>query len=168
MALGQIIPGNRIKAVDLTDEFAAVNSGALTVMDFVAAVGTTTSTSFTATLTGGAGAAKAFVAPTSGKVMVEWSSGVYNSTAAQDAWCGWELREGSIIGSGVAPVAYLASEERSIRNKVASTSNDSQFGAPMLVENLTPGDAYHVRMMFKVSANTGSFTNKRIIIVPVL
>lgn len=144
----------------------ASNAGTTTVQNAVSGGGTTTSTTYTATLTGSTGAAIAFVAPPTGRVLIAWSSGLYNAGAAQDAWCSWELRSGSSIGGGSVVGSWGATDDRALRLKTASVSNDVQFGDVWLVDSLTPGDSYHVRQMFKVSGSTGTFARKKILVTP--
>lgn len=162
-----IISGQRLTPAVLN---GAANAGAPSVQNTVSGGGTlVNTTTYTATLTTNGGAAIAFVAPPSGRVDVGWSSGLYNDTAAQEAWCSWELRTGASIGSGSTVAGYTAHDDRALRLKAANNTNDVQFGDTLLVEGLTPGAAYHVRQMFRTSAHataTATFARKKIKVVP--
>lgn len=148
----------------------ASNAGTTSVQNVVAGGGTLiNTTTYTATLGGTGGASVAFVAPPTGRVEVGWSSGLYNDTAAQEAWCSWELRTGSSIGGGSTVAGYTASDDRALRLKAANNTNDVQFGDTFLIENLTPGSSYHVRQMFRTSGHvtaTATFARKKIKVVP--
>lgn len=153
--------GQRLSATVLN---AIANAGTSSVQDEVASAGSTTSTSFTATLTSSTAPGVVFVAPPSGRVIVGWHSNLVNTTSGQEARVGWELRVGGTIGSGSVVVA--ATDVRSLRIKGASTTNDVAFGSTYLVTALTPGSTYNVRQMYRVSSGTGLFEAKIINVVP--
>ena len=129
--------------------------------------GTTNSTSFTGTLSGGATPGVVFVAPLSGAVEVGWSASFWNNTSGQTSQCSWELRTGGTIGSGTIVPGYDAQVYHQVATKHASSSNDFQAGDTFLVEGLTPGSTYNVRQMYAVSGGTATFSRKKIKVVPV-
>lgn len=140
------------------------NSGAATVENTVAAAGTTTSTTFTATLTGAGAttAGVAFVAPASGKVLVHNTMALGASTVSY-VFADFEVRTGGSVGSGslirsaVVATAMRNADGNYIRNTVSN-----------LVTALTPGATYNVRQMFAINAGTTlNSLDRNIIVVPV-
>jgi hypothetical protein len=125
-----------------------------TVSDRQDASGTTTSTSFTATLTGGTTCGRTFVAPASGAVLIHNTANGFNTGGA--GFCGYEVREGGTIGSGT--VFRAAADQYCLvmgANSIAMTSTNHLTG-------LTAGSTYNVRQMFRVSASTGTFAWKEL------
>lgn len=125
--------------------------------------GTTTSGSYTATFTGGTAGSMSFTAPQSGKILILNNAQLSNSSGVQTTLLSWELREGSVIGSGT--VVTAASDDRALR--VEGTSN-MQMGDSTLITGLTAGASYNVRQMIRGSGGTtASASRKRIIVIPV-
>jgi hypothetical protein len=124
--------------------------------------GTTTSTSYTATLTGGTACGVAFVAPASGKVTVHSSATLLNSTTGL-SYVSFEIRAGGSIGSGTLFLA--ASDANAVQH--VSTSVENQ-GKGIQVTGLVPGAVYNCRQMFKVgtAATTSTFNNKHLSVNP--
>lgn len=122
--------------------------------------GTTGSTSYTATLTGGTACAVTFVAPTSGVVLIMNVCQIDNDGANQ-TFAGFRVGTGSTAGAGTEVLA--ASDLRAIRhegtNYVRSTSVYRLTG-------LTAGDTYNVQQQYRVSGGTGTFSNKSLIVAP--
>jgi hypothetical protein len=131
------------------------------VVDSQNATGTTTSTTFTATLSGGLACGVTFTAPTSGKIVVHNYSLIQNS-GANDTACGWVLRTGSTVGAGT--VVTAASDIRSLRHKLTT---QVLFGAAHMVTGLTAGAVYNVQQAFRCDAGTGTFAAKELSVVPV-
>lgn len=120
--------------------------------------GTTTSVTYTASLTGGTACAIAFVAPSSGKVMIfnncwMWSSGSFNNL------CTIHVRNGAVIGSGSDVLA--SSDDEALTD--FGTGGDRQ-GTSRLLSGLTPGASYNVQQEFKVTGGTGTFKSKSLIV----
>jgi len=130
------------------------------VSDLQSANGTTTSTTYTPTLTGATAAGVAFVAPTSGKVLITNNARMVNS-AANETYCGFTLRTGASVGSGT--VVTAAADERSIIH--VGTAIERQ-AVGYLVTGLTPGASYNVQQEFRVSAGTGTYAYRLIIVTP--
>lgn len=125
--------------------------------------GTTTSTSFTATLTGGTACVVAFAAPPSGAVLVHNAAGTTGSTGTVAAYCSFEVRTGSTPGSGSV---FLAA---SINHCLSSFGTLTEFqGRTKLVSGLTPGATYHARQMFAASSGTATVESKELIVQPVI
>jgi len=150
----------RIDALEATAVIAAVEAkdGALTN-------GTTTSTAFTNTLTTSLIRGVTFTAPPSGKVTVTVSTGGFNSTAAQYTLVDFEVRAGATIGSGTV---IRASDENSCSQFQSSTATQAgQHSVSGVVTGLTPGTTYHASITYRVTANTGTFNRRKIIVTPV-
>lgn len=143
--------GQIIRALDFTTA----------VVDSQATSGTTTSTSYTATLTSGTACGVSFTAPTSGMVVIHNVCEMSNS-GANDNRCGWALKTGSVVGSGTSVTA--ADDARAIHSVGTSAI---RVGTSVLVTGLTAGSSYNVQQQFKVSAGTGTFVNKSLSVTPV-
>jgi hypothetical protein len=126
------------------------------------ALGSTTSTSYTATLTGGTACGVAFVAPASGTVIVH-NSGLIDNSGTLRTYCTFRIRTGGTIGSGTDVVAALDA------NSIANVGvDDVTEGRSIMVTGLTPGATYNCQQLFKVSAaSTGTFVSKHLAIQPV-
>lgn len=127
-------------------------------------LGSTTSTTFTATLTGGTACGVTFVAPLSGIVWVFNNCFVENTGAAARAYCTHRVRTGGTIGSGVDVVA--AADENAIA-AAGGAGDDMASGRAFRVTGLTPGQTYNVQQLFRVSGSTGNFAWKRLGVEPV-
>lgn len=101
------------------------------------------------------------VAPPSGKLRVDaWFRG-YNDTAGESAYLSYEVTEGTINGS----------EEQAASNpRAASVSgtNPSSGAIADIVEGLTPGTTYFVKLMHKASANNAYYQTRSLIVTPTL
>ncbi len=131
------------------------------VKDEQSTSGTTGSTSYTATLTGGTACGVSFVAPTSGRVMVLNASAMVNS-GANFSYCGFVLRTGSTVGSGTTITGAV--EDNSV---YISGTNEFRASDSYEIGGLTAGSSYNVQQAFKVNGGTGTFRRKRIIVVPI-
>src|ERR1700754_4777363 len=132
------VAGRRLTADYLNDTFTASASSTQNTL------GTTTSTSYTATLTGGTACGVVFVAPASGVVIVHNSSVVDSSDAAQRSYCTFRIKTGGTIGSGTHFLG--ASHHHPVYNLGTA---DSDFGKSIRVTGLTPGATYNVQQLFK-------------------
>lgn len=121
---------------------------AYTAADLV--FGTTTSTSFTDTLTGAVGPVTlAFVAPPSGKVIINVSAAIKNSGAN---FSGLAFRL-----SGAGSRAAVDGEQAFVQgNSEVVVAKDNP------VSGLTPGGGYTITMQHKVTAGTGTFNYRRL------
>lgn len=126
--------------------------------------GTTTSTSFTVTLSGGTACGIAFVAPNSGKVWIHNAANMFNSGAAHCV-TGFRVRTGGVIGSGTD--VTVAADSNSLVAGGAGGVAD-RHGVPYLQQGLTPGSTYNVQQLFHVDGGTGTFNNKFLGVDPVL
>lgn len=133
--------------------------GTATVSGEVLASETTTSTSFVALATVHG---VAFTAPSSGSVLVLYSAQLSNSGATATALTTPQVREGSTVGSGT--VFYAATTDDMLQN-VGTLA--LRMGASVLINGLTPGGAYNVEMLYRVSATTGTFLRRQVTVVPV-
>lgn len=133
---------------------------AAAVSDEQGTSGTTTSTTYTSTLTGGTACGVAFVAPTSGRVLIANSARMINSGANQ-TYCGFIVRTGSTVGSGTSVVS-----EADARALLHTTTAFARFSVTYLVNGLTAGASYNVQQSFRVAAGTGTYANKEIAVIP--
>lgn len=127
--------------------------------------GSTTSTSYTATLTGSTFPGVAFVAPPSGKVTILFAAATYNSAASQDMKTAVQVRTGGTVGSGT--IVYAATDSDMILT--AQTNGDATRHMSFAeVTGLTAGDTYNAQMLGKVenAANTGHWLFKFLKVIP--
>lgn len=118
------------------------------------------STSAAYTSAGGALCGVAFTAPPSGAVVFNYGARVVNNGAANSSFVAPVIKTGSVIGSGTAIIA--ASDGRSVDHEGLSPSRQ---GAAIL-SNLTPGTAYNAYLEHKVSAGTGTFSQRSVVVQP--
>lgn len=143
--------GQRVRAVDFTDAQVSVQTTS----------GTTTSTSYTATLTGGTACSCVFLAPSSGRVEIANVAQMSNS-GSTFVYCAFEVRTGSSVGSGT--VVFAASDDEAL---IVAGSNAFRFGLQRVLSGLTPGASYNVRQVFKVqSPGTGTYSRKVLAVKP--
>lgn len=173
-ASGIVELATNAEALTGTDTVRAVtpaNLGALlgtTLESEVAASGSTTSTTYTATLTGSTTPQRAFVANQAGKVLIHWSAYMTHSIANGFCYMSFEIRDGASLGAGSVVVA--ASDTNAIINRVSGAgSDDAQYGSSKLITGLTPGNSYNIQGLYKlVTAGTLTVVARRIIVQPVL
>lgn len=144
----------------LVDAAAAAITALIPTHDIQNTSGTTTSTTYTATLTGGTACGLAFVAPPSGRVFIH--NTVYFFNAGVDfCFCTIRLKTGAVIGSGTDTIAASDAE-------CVATHEVQRQTATRLVTSLTPGNSYNVQQLFRVTGNTGTFLNKNLTVQPSL
>lgn len=137
-------------------------TGNATTVDTQVTSGTTTSTSYTATLTGGTACGLAFTAPPSGQVLVHNNCRLVNSGIFL-TFCTIRVRTGSSIGSGSDVVA--TSDENAV---TVYATTEARIGNTYLVTGLTPGSSYNVQQLFRVVGGTGTFLNKSLIVQKII
>lgn len=128
--------------------------------DLLPIPGTTASTTYTATLTGGAACSCVFVAPTSGKVTLHYDSLAQNS-GPNFSYASPQVRAGSTVGSGTVFLA-AADENALTHNGTAAL----RYGGSLQVEGLTAGATYNVQLLHRVTAGTGTYSRKSLIAKP--
>lgn len=125
------------------------------------AVETTDQTAITSTtfVPGSPACGLAFVAPASGDVWVSYYGFLeVNPSAASQRRIelGWEMREGSVVGSGTVVVAALTIDRIiALATSVSGNAAQGSFGDTHLVSGvLTPGANYNVQTMHRVNNGT--------------
>jgi hypothetical protein len=112
----------------------------------------------------------AFTAPPSGMVVVHWKA--YFQAAINDkmSFVGCEIRTGAAISSGTVVVAANSTDAIAIGGTVTSGVPVRLKGATYkLITSLTPGSAYHARLMYQTETggNITVFT-REVMVVPQL
>lgn len=154
------VAGQRLTAQHLNSTFETATQHA--PLD----LGTTTSTGFASTLTGGTSPVfTVFTAPLSGKVLINWAAGVYNTTTAQTVLCALQVRVGT--SATVGTIFLAAADNLSIQTTDAAVNQEEQQGRGHLLSGLTAGTVYNAAMAFRVVGGTGAFARKSISAVPV-
>lgn len=138
-----------------------VSTASVTVTD--ATPRTTTSTSFTATISGSTPEmGVAFTAPTSGKVQIIWTAGMSNGSSPNIAQISPQVRTGSTVNSGTIVLAADAA-----RSTLTTTS--SRHAGVYVLTGLTPGNSYNATMLHRsFTAGTSSFDNRELTVVPLI
>jgi hypothetical protein len=109
-----------------------------------------------------------FVAPASGPdgstgtVLLLYAANLDNGTGTAATNLAPVVRTGATVGSGSTILA--ASLNICIRN---IGTDDRRYGAHYLLEGLTPGSAYNVRLEHRVSGGTGTIQYRDVAVVPV-
>lgn len=154
--MSDLSAGTTVRAGDTPPTASDAQSGSYTATITTFGIGTTSGTY--------ADCGVAFVAPTTGRVLITWSGQMANSIASSACELSPFIREGSTVGAGTT---FLASV---IDNKIrlVSSANNSinHAGMTMVVDGLTPGDDYNVRLDHRVSGNTGTFIYRKVAVLP--
>lgn len=157
-AANQLKTDDPFRAASFTE-----NSGAVTVADTQNTIGTTTSNSYTATLSGGTACGVAFVAPASGVVLI--FNVLQIQAASGNSFCTVRVRTGSSVGSG-SDVLAAGDDDSVIVNSAGSLFRGT---AVLRVTGLTPGSSYNAQQLFKNDASaTCTTTRKKLIVQPVM
>jgi hypothetical protein len=142
-----------IVQADVSGLVAALANLASLGADFQTTNGTTGSTTYTATFTGGTACGLAFTAPTSGKVEIFNDSEISNTGGF--TYVTVRVRTGAVVGSGSDVLA--AGDE----NAVFGTP-PIRAGCSVLVTGLVAGNSYNAQQMIRVNASTGTAGKKRL------
>jgi hypothetical protein len=106
-----------------------------------------------------------FVAGPSGSVLVILTgiAGNNSVTLGTNTYISFEVRAGAVVGAGA--VALAASDDRSIRSLVPTTTAGFKYDGGARLHphgGLTPGSTYNVQAMSRVTAGTGAHLNRAI------
>ena len=135
-----------------------------TVADFETDLFTFTATTYGVTSTSGTynDCGVAFVAPTTGRVCLDYACGIRNSTTATTAMAP-VVREGGSVGSGTT---FLAASDDNGVVILPGTFESCFGGRRLLVTGLTVGATYNVRLEHRVSAGTGTLNRRSVTVSP--
>lgn len=123
---------------------------------------TTSSTSFTSTLSPANICGTAFVAPTSGTVLIALRTQMQNS-GNNYTGASFEIREGSTVGSGT--VLLAADDARAM--STTSTFGEGQ-GITDYVSGLTPGATYNASILHRVTVGSMTTLRRSISVIPLI
>ena len=123
---------------------------------------TTTSTTFTSVLTPAGLCGLVFTAPPSGKVTIDHSVELKNSSTFYSI-CAPSVRAGSTIGSGT--IIFPSQFDYGVRNDQSALLRNS---SSHLLTGLTPGSVYNVSLEQVVGGGTGTFVRREVIVRPEL
>lgn len=126
--------------------------------------GTTTSTSYTNTLTTTGIMGIDFIAPPSGRVIITGTANGFNNTANAYHFLSCETRSGGTIGSGF--VIDPSDDNTASVIRAVAASMDARHTEHRLLEGLTPGNQYNSCLTYRVTAGTGSFNRRSIVVMP--
>lgn len=125
--------------------------------------GTTTSTTYTATLTGGSACQGSFVAPPSGAVFIMNNARHFCSVTGITVA---SVRIGTGATPGAGSVTLAASDAHATVNQ--NNVNAERMGVGKLLTGLTPGSTYNYQQQYRTSTGTGTFLDKSVQIIPCL
>jgi hypothetical protein len=123
------------------------------------------STTFTA---GTQTCAVAFTAPPSGMVVVNWKAFFQAAINDKMSFVGCEIRTGATLGGGSVLVAANSNDALAVGGTVTSGVPVRMKGATYkLITALTPGSAYHARVMYQTESG-GNITvfSREVMVVP--
>lgn len=106
----------------------------------------------------------AFVAPITGRVQLFYAARMGNNTDGNSTHLTPVVREGAVVGSGSTVLA--ASVNNMIDIQAANNSGNGRCGSSMLLDSLTPGDSYNVRLEHAVTAGTGTILSRTVVVRP--
>jgi hypothetical protein len=128
--------------------------------------GTVTSTTYTPTRTGSANTVGAgFFTPPSGKVKLFWQCGVSNSSTTAFTLISFEVRTGGLVGSGT--VVFAANDNVTIQHSGTTAEESKNAFYPLDAGQLSANTQYNVRLMYRVSAGTGTINRPRLMVEPI-
>jgi hypothetical protein len=150
-----------------------VNASDITLYSSVAgaassASGTTTSTAYTAALTGLAVTGVGFIAPPSGIVAVLCKAVVNNNTAGSYSIIDFEIRQGAVVGAGT--IVRGATDNTAGVHQSTTVNGQGTVTSSDLITGLTPGAGYNIQMMHKLAGggSTASFNRRQVMVLPQL
>ncbi|OLF07760.1 hypothetical protein BLA60_25870 [Actinophytocola xinjiangensis] len=123
--------------------------------------GTTTSTSYVTALTSGSTCGTPFVAPTSGMVVIVFYGRLRNS-GNNITLMSVRIGTGSTLGAGTAILS--GSDDWCKQTTGTADAGDS---AHVTIGSLTPGNTYNVVAQHRVNGGTGTFSSRRVTVIPV-
>lgn len=103
----------------------------------------------------------AFVAPTTGRVKIDFAGTFDNDTSTAFTIMTPVVRTGSTVGSGTT--VFAASDDEAIS---LGGTEAARFGSHTFVSGLTPGNVYNVRLEHRVSAGIGTLVRRRVTVSP--
>ncbi len=126
---------------------------------------THTSTTYTATGPS-AFVGASFVWPQSEKMLLCYNARLSNNTAGISSFISFILATGGTVGSGTT--LYGPNDAEAIDHAGPANNSDGQ-GRTMLIDNtfgLAVGTTYNIYLVHRVQSNTGTFSNRQMIILP--
>lgn len=110
----------------------------------------------------------AFVAPASGsvKITMEGWLGVSHTSVATRSWLSGQIREGDVINSGTIVSAADDSRAAMSQNSTTAAFDYKYVNSSYVVHGLTPGAAYNVTGLVRVTAGTVGTQDRRILVEP--
>lgn len=99
-----------------------------------------------------------FIAGTTGKVRIDFAARMANSSSGQ-CLVAVEVRQGGTIGSGTI---VLAAADQLAITQVGTSAIRAGVAVPLT--GLTAGATYNARLLHRVSANTGTFLYRNLIV----
>jgi hypothetical protein len=155
--VGELLAGTTVNALDFTPVTSDFENGNFQF----------TATTYGVTSTGGtyADCGVAFVAPTTGRVKLDYSCNIANSSTSSTLMAP-VVRTGATVGSGTDVLSANDDNAIAILPVAGSAAGLYWGGTTLLVIGLTPGSSYNVRLEHRVAGSTGTLTRRRITVSP--
>lgn len=103
----------------------------------------------------------AFIAPTTGRVLLQWRAFVENDTGGAFTLITAQVREGSSVGSGT--IILAASDEFAL---IHEGQQEVRYGMFYPLDGLTPGSNYNVQLLHRVTGGTGTLDDREVNVMP--
>lgn len=145
-----LLAGEVIQALDTPPMNSDREDGSYTVVNGGFGVGVSSGTY--------ADCACTFIAGTTGKVRIDIAARMANSSTGQ-CLVAVEVRQGGTIGSGT--IVLAAADQLAITQ---IGTNGTRTGVAVPLTGLTPGATYNARLLHRVSANTGTFLYRTLVV----
>ncbi|MGH9248617.1 MAG: hypothetical protein ACRD0W_03745 [Acidimicrobiales bacterium] len=153
-----LLAGTTVNALDSPVTVADSEPGSFTFTNTTYGIGTTGGTYVDCGV--------AFVAPTTGRVLLHYSCNIANSSTASTLMAP-VVREGGTVGSGTTFLVALDDNAVTILPTAGVAAALIYGGRPLLVTGLTPGSTYNVRLEHRVSAGSpGTLARRAVTVSP--
>lgn len=166
--------GTKNLATDVENKLVSVDSAISAINGLSVAIGAEATTqaaySGTAFSAGTQQCTAAFTAPSSGVVIAHWKSYFQSAINDKMVFVGCEIRTGSTPGGGVVQVPANSTDAIALGGSVVTSVPLRLKGSTYkLITGLTPGNAYHARVMYQTETggNITVFT-REVMVVPQL
>jgi hypothetical protein len=106
-----------------------------------------------------------FVAPASGKGVIHMRAQLLNTDATRATFMAPEVREGAVVGAGTVHLA-AADSNAMVSGWTSANPGQSHVTGLAVVDGLSAGDTYNVRLLHRVNAATGRTLLKRMVWIP--
>lgn len=148
-----LLAGSTVRALDTPPTVDDSQAGSYTVTSTTLGVATSGGTYVDCGI--------AFTAPTTGRVTIFHSADLSNASGGDFCLVDIVVREGGTVGAGTS--FFTGSGPTAI---YTTSGTRHRWGTANLLDGLTPGDTYNVRLEHRVTAGTGTILRRTVIVAP--